>query len=166
MSTVVPDVERLAVVRANGIGDFLMVIPALEALRRVYPSAVITLIGDAWLPALVDGRPWPWDEAVVAPCFPGLRGLPVDAPVGDDVQPFLGGHAGRYDVAIQLHGGGRTSNELVRGSSSPGSAPGRARTTPARWTGRCAKSPDAPRSSGGWRWSRSSAPRRRLTWRI
>jgi ADP-heptose:LPS heptosyltransferase len=110
----VPGVGRIAVLRANGVGDFLMIVPALECLRAAYPDAEITVIGDAWLAPFLEGRPGPWDQAVVAPHYPGLRGLPAAAEPGDDLQPFLDEHGGAYDLVLQMHGGGRSSNGFVR----------------------------------------------------
>ncbi|WP_270886101.1 glycosyltransferase family 9 protein [Pedococcus sp. 5OH_020] len=129
---VIEDVNRVVALRANAIGDFLMVLPALEAVRRTYPRAHVTVVGDAWLPGLLDGRPGPWDRCVVAPPYPGLRGLPADAAPGPEVGSFLLEHrACRYDVALQLHGGGGTSNHLVGqlgarvsvGARAPGAPP-------------------------------------------
>src|SRR4051794_21873586 len=112
---VVPDVRRLAVLRANSIGDLLVVLPALTALRRAYPQAELTVIGSPWLPGLLDGRPGPWDRAVVAPRYPGLLGTSPDAGVDDAVRRAVAGlRDERYDLVLQLHGGGRTSNAFVR----------------------------------------------------
>lgn len=129
--SVVPDVRRIAVLRATGVGDFLMILPALQAVRRAYPGARLTLLGDDWLPELLRGRPGPWDEIVVVPKFPGLRGMPPDAEPADDLAAFVDEHAGRYDLVLQLHGGGATSNRFVRllrprvsaGARAPGAPP-------------------------------------------
>ncbi len=110
----VPDVRRMAVLRAGAIGDFLMVVPALEALRRCYADAEIVVLGDAWLPDLLRARPGPWDAVVVVPLYPGLRGCPSDAAPGEQVEEFFARHAGSFDVALQMHGGGRNSNPFVR----------------------------------------------------
>lgn len=111
---VVDDVCRVLALRANGIGDFLVVIPALTAVRHAYPKAEITVVGDAWLPALVAGRPGPWDRCLVAPKYPGLRGLPTDTAPAADTEPFVAARRReRFDLALQLHGGGATSNTFV-----------------------------------------------------
>lgn len=111
---VVDGVERLAVLRANAVGDFVVTLPALAALRRTYPAAALTVIGDTWLAGFLTDRPGPWDEVVVAPLYPGLRGLPSDAGPGADWEDFRARHsAPPYDLILQLHGGGRNSNEFV-----------------------------------------------------
>lgn len=44
---IVPDVRKIAVVRANALGDFIFALPALEALRAAYPRAEIVLLARA-----------------------------------------------------------------------------------------------------------------------
>jgi ADP-heptose:LPS heptosyltransferase len=111
----VEGVRRIAVLRANAIGDFLMIVPALEALRTAYPEAQITVIGDAWLPDLLRGRPGPWTGGVVvAPRYPGLRGASTADLADPAHHAFFEEHRGRYDVVLQMHGGGATSNGFVR----------------------------------------------------
>ena len=41
----VNDVHKLAVLRANANGDYLVSLPALEALRAAYPHAELVLLG-------------------------------------------------------------------------------------------------------------------------
>ncbi|MFP5345619.1 MAG: glycosyltransferase family 9 protein [Actinomycetes bacterium] len=109
----VPDVERIAVLRSNGIGDFVVALPALDALRAAYAEAEITYLGTTWHPELLEARPGPWDRVVVVPPYPGVRGDEGrrDAP---EVLDFLAEQRRhRYDLALQLHGGGGNSNPFV-----------------------------------------------------
>jgi ADP-heptose:LPS heptosyltransferase len=116
-------IQRVAVLRANALGDFIFALPALEALRAAYPEARITLLALAWHRDFLAGRPSPVDEVVV---IPG-DGLPDALPRGQwAVAPWLAADAharerffGRmrarsFDLAIQLHGGGGNSNPFVR----------------------------------------------------
>ena len=108
-----PGVERIAVLRANGIGDFVLVLPALQALRAAYPAARISYYGSSWHPALLAGRPGPWDRVVAIPGPPDVGGEDVtrDSP---QLREFLAGERSEgYDLAVQLHGGGGTSNWFV-----------------------------------------------------
>ncbi|HEX2157348.1 MAG TPA: glycosyltransferase family 9 protein, partial [Actinomycetes bacterium] len=41
----VEGVRKLAVLRANAIGDYLVSLPAIEALRAAYPGAELVLLG-------------------------------------------------------------------------------------------------------------------------
>lgn len=108
-------VRRLVVLRPNAIGDFVFALPALHALRASWPQAHITLLGRAWHHALLSGRPGPIDEVVVLPDIPGV-GAPEDSPSDTkEVDRFVASmQQARFDLAIQLYGGGRYTNPFVR----------------------------------------------------
>ena len=44
----VPDIRKIAVLRANALGDFIFALPALEVLRVAYPEAEIVLLAKKW----------------------------------------------------------------------------------------------------------------------
>jgi len=104
------DVREIAVLRGGGLGDLLFAVPALEALAAAYPEARITLLGTPTAPAVLAGR----TDAVHAfeelPVAPGVRDSGPDAPSREDFEARL---AGRFDLAVQLHGGGRNSNPFL-----------------------------------------------------
>jgi ADP-heptose:LPS heptosyltransferase len=107
--------RRIAVLRCNALGDYLMVTPALAALRRAFPHAELTLLGGAWHADFLTDRPGPVDRVLVVPEVPGLAGQPGGAPPAHALADFLAAARGyRYDLALQLHGGGAASNPLVR----------------------------------------------------
>jgi ADP-heptose:LPS heptosyltransferase len=111
----VPTVERIAVLRANRLGDLVLALPALRALRSAYPHAEITLLTAGWHPRLLVGRPGPWDRVEVVPGCPGVRDTDTDVHDPAAVQRFLAAQRRRrYDLAVQLHGGGAHSNPFVR----------------------------------------------------
>ncbi|MEW6167277.1 MAG: glycosyltransferase family 9 protein [Pseudomonadota bacterium] len=111
----VPDVGGIAVLRANALGDLIVSLPALEALRATYPHARITLLGNAWHADFLDGRPGPIDEVVALPPIAGLT-APAGATGSDEAvrRCIERLRARRFDIALQLHGGGRYSNPFVR----------------------------------------------------
>ena len=111
-----PDVRRIAVLRANALGDFVFALPALAALRAAYPDAELVLLAAPWHAALLAARPSPVDRVLVIPPAPGIRapdpGEPAPAP--DAMRNFVDRtRAEGFDLAIQLHGGGRNSNPIV-----------------------------------------------------
>lgn len=128
----VPGVRSVAVLRANAVGDFVVALPALEALRAAYPDARITLLGRAWHAEFLRERPSPVDEVIAMPVFAGV-GWPLDAQQDTAAQAafFEAMHERRFDLALQLHGGGLHSNPLVRrlgarltaGFHTPGAMP-------------------------------------------
>lgn len=108
-------VRRIAVLRANAVGDYLMSLPALHALRAAYPDATVVLVGAPWHAAFLAGRPGPVDEVVVLPAVPGMGGVQPDAPPAERLREVLAALRERqFDLAVQLHGGGAQSNPVVR----------------------------------------------------
>jgi ADP-heptose:LPS heptosyltransferase len=107
-------VRTIAVLRANAVGDYVMSLPALQALRAAYPDAHVVLVGAPWHAAFLRGRPGPVDEVVVLPAVPGMGGMQPDAPTGGLGEVLADLRARELDLAVQLHGGGAQSNPLVR----------------------------------------------------
>ncbi|MDQ6743743.1 MAG: hypothetical protein M3Z97_12680, partial [Candidatus Dormibacteraeota bacterium] len=110
-----PEVHKIAVLRANALGDFIFCLPALEALRATYPAAEITLLARAMHQQLLDGRPGPVDRVVV---LPRIRGVSVPDHQETDEKEAAACvealKADRFDVAVQIHGGGAYSNPFLR----------------------------------------------------
>lgn len=107
--------EKIAVLRANGIGDYVFSVPALEALRARFPQAEIVLLGKAWHAAFLTERLGPVDRVVVIPPCPGVGEEPGTSVDEAGLERFFADMAHeRFDLAIQLHGGGRYSNPFVR----------------------------------------------------
>lgn len=132
----VPGVRRIAVLRANSIGDFVLSLPALAALRAAYPAAEITVLGRRLHVDWLSGRPGPWDRVVAVPAYPGVT-APADAPRSTaEVEAFFAAQAERYDLAVQLHGGGAHSNPFVTGLRAGLTVGSRDEGTPPldRWT--------------------------------
>lgn len=104
--------QRVAVLRALQLGDLLVAIPALRALRRGLPEARVTLIGLPWARTFVARFCEYLDDFVE---FPGWPALPERPLASDQVPAFLAScQAREFDLALQLHGSGPHVNDLVQ----------------------------------------------------
>ncbi len=102
---------RIAVFRALQLGDMLVAVPAFRKLRRCFPYAEITLIGLPWAALFAQRFSRYIDRFVEFEGYPGIDEVPVDP---QRVEHFIAEQrAYGYDVAIQMHGSGRTSNPFV-----------------------------------------------------
>ncbi len=128
----IPEVHKIAVLRANALGDFIFTLPALEALRVAYPQAEIVLLGKAWHKAFLQGRPSPIDRVVVVPRYGGVGEEPGVEEDAEEIERFFRGmERERFDLALQMHGGGRYSNvflhrlgaRMTAGSQTPDALP-------------------------------------------
>ena len=108
------DVRKIAVLRPNAVGDFMFCLPALQALKHSYPEAEIVYLGLPWHAQFLAERPGPIDRTIVIPLIAG-----INAAVGtSDVlatDAFLSAmRSEHFDIALQMYGGGRYANPLVR----------------------------------------------------
>jgi len=115
MTTKLTGINKIAVLRALGLGDFLAITPALYALREAYPHAEIVYLGKPWPKTFLEGRPGPIDRVIVVPVS---NGVPVEAGRSQDEAEldafFAQMREERFDLALQMHGGGRNSNPFVK----------------------------------------------------
>jgi ADP-heptose:LPS heptosyltransferase len=111
----IDDVRKIAVLRAGAVGDLVFTLPALDALRAAYPDAEMVLLGKPWMEALFRDRPAPVDRVVP---IPPVRGVGATECADEDAREidafFRAMQAERFDIALQLHGGGGFSNPFVR----------------------------------------------------
>ncbi|WP_461190188.1 glycosyltransferase family 9 protein [Arthrobacter sp. Z4-13] len=104
-------VSRIAVLRGGGLGDLIFAIPAIAALKAAYPEASITLLGTPAHKALIAATKSPVDEVQVLPFAEGVR---PGAENEDELDRFFAEmRARRFDLAVQVHGGGRYSNPFL-----------------------------------------------------
>ena len=104
-------VARIVVLRGGGLGDLIFAIPAMAALKAAYPAATITLLGTPVHKALLEALKSPVDEVVVLPFAEGVRPGEEDP---EELERFFAQMRSRnFDLAVQVHGGGRYSNPFL-----------------------------------------------------
>ncbi|GGH92125.1 glycosyltransferase family 9 protein [Arthrobacter liuii] len=105
------DVSRIVVLRGGGLGDLIFAIPAVAALKAAYPGSTITLLGTPVHRALLGALRSPVDAVEVLPFAEGVR--PGDEDPDDLDRFFTDMRSRKFDLAVQLHGGGRYSNPFL-----------------------------------------------------
>ncbi len=124
--------KKIAVLRANALGDFIFCLPALQALRETFPDAEIVYLGKAWHKEYVNGRPGPVDRVEVILPYPSVGGAEDIHPDKEQMEDFFCRMSREeFDIAVQMHGGGYNSNpfllklgaKLTIGFKTPNAAP-------------------------------------------
>ncbi|MGH7987131.1 MAG: lipopolysaccharide heptosyltransferase II [Candidatus Binataceae bacterium] len=85
--------RRILVKEVNWLGDLVMSLPALRAIRAAFPSAWLAVLVKSELAGFFDGMDW-IDEAIPYRIRPGALGLP------DKFQVIHRINAGHYDIAV------------------------------------------------------------------
>ena len=108
------NIKKIAVLRANALGDFIFVIPALRALRETYKEAEITYLGKPWHADFLKKRCPFVDRFLVVPKYSGVGEDRTVQKKGKILENFFSKmKKERFDLALQLHGGGRNSNPFL-----------------------------------------------------
>ena len=93
---------RILLIRLREIGDVVFTTPAIRGLRHQFPDAHITYVVEPLAAPVVVNNPL-LDEVLVVPRRLGAAGL------GADLALVRRLRARRYDIAIDFHGGPRSS---------------------------------------------------------
>lgn len=103
--------QRIAIIRALQLGDMLLAVPALRSIRVGFPHAEITLIGLPWAALFVRRFHKYIDRFVEFGGYPGIAEVEY---VPERCEGFLEEQrAYGYDLVVQMHGSGRTSDPLA-----------------------------------------------------
>jgi len=107
-------VRKIAVLRANALGDYIFSLPALQALRETFSHAEIALLGRQWHLEYLKDRPGPADRVIVVPLYPGISEVEGYVPDEKVLSEFFSKmQEEQFDIAFQMHGGGRNSNPFL-----------------------------------------------------
>lgn len=107
-------IRKIAILRANALGDFIFALPALQALRTTYPQAEIVYLGKTWHQEFVPGHVPAIDRVVIVPPYPGVGKAEDIVTSRAELDAFFDEmQHEQFDLALQLHGGGRFSNPFL-----------------------------------------------------
>lgn len=108
------NVRKIAVLRANALGDYIFAVPALEALKLRYPDAELVYLGKSWHREFLTRRPGPVDRVVVVPKSHGIPHEKDRVENREEVDSFFEVMQQEgFDIAFQMHGGGGHSNPFT-----------------------------------------------------
>lgn len=110
----VEDVKKIALLRANAIGDFLVTLPAIYALRATYPKAEIVLLGKPWHKEFLKPGRTPVDRVIVLPVMAGMREEQGEKEDSLQIENFIAQvQQERFDLAVHFQGKGVAANKLL-----------------------------------------------------
>ena len=116
---------KIAVLHAKALGDLLVILPALGAIKETYPNAELILLARPWVKEFLSARPSAVDRVIDVPVFPGVNDDDAAATKGrvdwidaaDDsaaIQQFYKAmRAEKFAVLIHLQGDGKAVNPFI-----------------------------------------------------
>ncbi len=102
---------KIGIFRALQLGDLMVTIPAIKALRRFYPKSHISLIGLPWAKDFVKRFGLYFDDFIEFKGYPGLVELPFDPTSSLKFISYV--QSLNFDLILQFHGDGSIINPLV-----------------------------------------------------
>lgn len=127
--------KKIAILRANALGDFLVTLPAIQSLKEAH-GAEITLLGAPWHKEFLEPKRTAVDRVIVVPECEGIRGSNYASQKELD-EFFEQMRREKFDMAIHFQGNGLSANPFLlklgapftAGCTSPG-APELTRSIP------------------------------------
>lgn len=115
MNQTLKDVSKIAILRANALGDFIVTLPALKAIRFAYPKAEIVLLGKPWHKEfLIPGRT-PVDRVIAVPVKKGIRTETNKTEDENEIKDFLTEmQKEEFDIVLNFQGNGMSANPFIK----------------------------------------------------
>jgi ADP-heptose:LPS heptosyltransferase len=109
------NVKKIAVIRASALGDFIVTLPAFEALRAAYPDAEIILLGRPWQKEfLIQGRT-SIDRVIVIPVKKGIGAESEQQEDAAELEQFFDTmQHEQFDLAMNFQGNGLSANPFMK----------------------------------------------------
>jgi len=114
-SSKVEGVQKIAVLRAGALGDFIVTLPALKAIRSAYPDAEIILLGKPWHKKFLLKTRTPVDRVIVVPVKKGIRDETEETENAVSSETFFETvQQEQFDIAISFQGNGVSVNPFIK----------------------------------------------------
>ncbi|MBC8033027.1 MAG: glycosyltransferase family 9 protein [Chitinophagaceae bacterium] len=109
------DIRKIAVLRSGALGDLLVTLPAIDAIRRAYPGAEIVLLGKEWQKEFVVKGRTAVDRVVTVPVSKGICEEPGRMENEQDLLDFFNAMKEEsFDLAVNFQGDGKYSNSFIQ----------------------------------------------------
>jgi ADP-heptose:LPS heptosyltransferase len=107
-------VKKIAVLRSNALGDFIVTLPAIDALKKAYPKAELVLLANNWHKEYFHDRPSSLDRVIVIPAIRKIS-VPFDFKENKEkIKEFIEEmKKERFDLIIHFMGNGIAANSLI-----------------------------------------------------
>lgn len=100
MHELIPDLKKIAILRASAIGDFVVTLPALQSIRRAYPHAELVLLGKPWHQTFLKPRRTVIDRVLI------VR-------ESSETLSLTQLHKESFDIVLQWQGNGATTCDFI-----------------------------------------------------
>jgi ADP-heptose:LPS heptosyltransferase len=115
--------RKIAVLHAKALGDFIVTLPALGAIKETYPNAELVLLAKPWVKEFLARRPSVIDRVISVPVLAGVndpvetKGRVHNTDSGIDATEvelfYQAMQAEKLDIVIHLQGDGKAVNPFI-----------------------------------------------------
>jgi ADP-heptose:LPS heptosyltransferase len=115
---------KIAVLHAKALGDLIVALPALGAIKETYPTAELVLLSRPWVKEFLAIRPSAIDRVINVPALTGVNNAvettdgvqSVGAGFGSvEVELFCEAmRAEKFDLVIHMQGDGKAVNPFIK----------------------------------------------------
>jgi ADP-heptose:LPS heptosyltransferase len=108
------DIKKIAILRANAVGDFIVTLPAIDAIRKKYPAAELVLLGKPWHKEFVIPGRTPIDRVIVVPVKKGIRDEVNETEDSRKLEEFFEKmQEEQFDIVLHFQGNGVSANPFI-----------------------------------------------------
>jgi ADP-heptose:LPS heptosyltransferase len=109
------NIHKIAVLRANALGDFIVTLPALKAIRSTYPDTEIVLLGKPWHKEFLIEERTPVNRVIIVPVKKGIRTEVNKNEDENEVNDFLiQMRKEQFDIVLNFQGNGISANPFIK----------------------------------------------------
>ncbi|CAA9892270.1 ADP-heptose:LPS heptosyltransferase [Candidatus Methylobacter favarea] len=102
---------KIAVLHAKALGDFIVTLPALAAIKETYPHAELVLLAKPWVKKFLAARPSVIDRVISVPALSAGLNKPINSA---EVELFCAAmKTEKFDIILHMQGDGRTVNSFI-----------------------------------------------------